>query len=197
MQTKAIIKAALNVSKEGYVPKPALMIPLIGDENEFNYLKEIIDKTAKELIGDEALEYEIGSMLEVPRSIVIADKLAKESKFFSFGTNDLTQMTYGFSRDDAGRFLTDYYEKGIFKTDPFKTIDKDGVGKLVAVGTKLARGENPDIEIGICGEHGGDPESIKLCHEVGLDYVSCSPYRVPIAILAAAQAAIKSRGQSK
>ncbi|MBQ9011756.1 MAG: pyruvate, phosphate dikinase [Bacilli bacterium] len=195
MQTKAIIGAAIKISDEGKTVYPQLMIPLVGSETEFNYLKEIIDKTAKDLIKDSQIDYEVGSMLEVPRSVVIADKLATNSKFFSFGTNDLTQMTYGFSRDDAGKFLADYYDKGVFKTDPFKTIDQDGVGRLLTVGTKLAKKTNPKVEIGICGEHGGDPKSIEFCHNIGLTYVSCSPYRIPIAILSAAQAKVKESGK--
>ena len=143
------------------------------------------------------IEYKIGTMIEVPRSTIIADQLAKEASFFSFGTNDLTQMTYGFSRDDAAKFLNVYYEKGIFKKDPFKTVDKEGVGKLIKTAIKLAKKENPNIELGVCGEHGGNPESVEFFHNIGLNYVSCSPYRVPIAIVAAAKAAIKSKGQSK
>lgn len=193
MQTKAIIESAIKVSKEGCRVYPELMIPLINSEEEFDYLKEIIDKTAKDLTKNYPIDYKIGSMLETPRSTIISGKLARKSQFFSFGTNDLTQMTYGFSRDDAGRFLKDYYEKEIFTFDPFKTIDKEGVGQLLTVATKLAKKENPNIEIGICGEHGGDPKSIEFCHNIGLSYVSCSPYRIPIAILAAARAAINNK----
>ena len=193
MQTRAIIEAAINVTNEGCKVIPEIMIPLVGDINEFTYLKEIVNNEANRIMekNDTKVDYQIGTMIEVPRGAIEADKLAKEAQFFSFGTNDLTQMTYGFSRDDASKFLDYYYEKGIFKQDPFKTIDKDGVGKLMAVAVKLAKKENPDIELGICGEHGGNPESIEFCHNLGLNYVSCSPYRVPIAILSAAIAAIK------
>ncbi len=193
MQTKAIIGAAITVVKEGYKVKPELMIPLIGDINELKYLNEIIKKTAEEVMQEYKTEikYELGTMIEVPRSAILADEIAKEADFFSFGTNDLTQMTYGFSRDDAGAFLKDYYNKGIFAKDPFKTIDQEGVGKLLKVAVTLAKSANPKIELGICGEHGGDSDSIEFCHKIGLDYVSCSPYRVPGAILAAAVAVIK------
>ncbi len=192
MQTRAIMEAAACVMKEGYKVKPELMIPLIGDVNELNYLKSIVISTAQKVMEEYKIKinYEIGTMIEVPRGVVMACELAEEVSFFSFGTNDLTQMTYGFSRDDASSFLEDYYKKGIFKKDPFKTIDTEGVGKLIIVAKKLALKVNPSIELGVCGEHGGDPLSIKFFHEVGLDYVSCSPYRVPIAILASAQAAI-------
>lgn len=193
MQTKAIILAAIDAKKQGHNPIIEIMIPLTSDEAEFNYLKEIIQNEASKVMEEEkeTINYEIGTMIEVPRGAVIADRLAKNAGFFSFGTNDLTQMTYGFSRDDASKFLSDYYEKGIFKKDPFKVIDKDGVGKLIIVAVKLARKVNPNIELGICGEHGGNPESVEFCHSIGLDYVSCSPYRVPIAILASARAALK------
>ncbi len=195
MQTTAIIEAAIAVTKEGYSVHPELMIPLVGDINEFTYLKSIIVDAINQTFDSYHMEidYEIGTMIEVPRSIVEADKLAQEATFFSFGTNDLTQMTYGFSRDDAGTFLENYYEKGIFQKDPFKTIDKEGVGKLLMVATSLAKKANPTIELGICGEHGGDPESIEFFNKLGLDYVSCSPYRVPIAIIAAARATIKEK----
>ena len=193
MQTRAIIQAAINVTNEGCKVIPEIMIPLVGDINEFAYLKEIITEEANRIMEETntKIDYQIGTMIEVPRGAIEADKLAKEAQFFSFGTNDLTQMTYGFSRDDPSKFLDYYYEKGIFKQDPFKTIDKDGVGRLMEVAVKLAKKENPDIELGICGEHGGNPESIEFCHNLGLNYVSCSPYRVPIAILSAAKAAIK------
>lgn len=195
MQTTAITEAAIAVTKEGYTVYPELMIPLISDINEYTYLKNIIENAINQTFDSYKMkiDYEIGSMIEVPRGVVEADKLAKKANFFSFGTNDLTQMTYGFSRDDAESFLNDYYEKGIFKKDPFKTIDKEGVGKLLIVATSLAKKTNPNIELGICGEHGGDPESIEFFDKIGLDYVSCSPYRVPVAILAAARAAIKER----
>ncbi len=195
MQTTAIIEAAIAVAKEGYKVYPELMIPLVGDINEFMYLKKIIIDAINQTFEsyNMKVDYEIGTMIEVPRGAVEADSLAKEASFFSFGTNDLTQMTYGFSRDDAGIFLEDYYEKGIFKKDPFKTIDKNGVGKLIVVATSLARKTNPNIELGICGEHGGDPDSIEFFNQIGLNYVSCSPYRVPVAILAAARAVIKEK----
>jgi len=193
MQTTAIMEAAIAVTKEGYKVHPELMIPLVGDVNEFIYLKNIIVDAINQVFDSYhmTIDYEIGTMIEVPRGAIEADKLAKEAQFFSFGTNDLTQMTYGFSRDDAGNFLEDYYEKGIFNKDPFKTIDTEGVGKLMIVATSLAKKSNPNIELGICGEHGGDPESIEFFNKVGLNYVSCSPYRVPVAILAAARAVIK------
>ena len=190
MQTTAIFKAARKVLKHGIDVKPEIMIPLVGDVNELKYLKNIIQDVAARLNKDGLVKYKIGTMIEVPRSVTQADKIAKEADFFSFGTNDLTQMTFGFSRDDAGAFINDYYQRGILKFDPFKTIDKEGVGKLVMVAVKLARNANKQIELGICGEHGGDEESIKFFSRIGLDYVSCSPYRVPVAILAAAQAEI-------
>lgn len=194
MQTTAIINAALKCLKKGIDVKPEIMIPLTTDLKEFNYLKELIDKTAEEIMTKHKIKvaYKVGTMIEVPRSAILANEIATKAEFFSFGTNDLTQMTFGLSRDDA-RFLNTYYEKGIFKNDPFKTIDKNGVGKLMIVASKLARQIKPEIELGICGEHGGDAESIKFCHKIGLDYVSCSPYRVPVAILAAAQASLEGR----
>ncbi len=193
MQTKAIITAAILTIKEGYSVHPEIMLPLIGDTAEYSYLEDIVIKTANEVMGEYNIkvDYKIGTMVEVPRAAIISDELAKSAQFFSYGTNDLTQMTYGFSRDDAGTFLNDYYDKKIFKTDPFKTIDTEGVGKLIMVSLRLARKVNPHIELGICGEHGGDPKSIEFCHKIGLNYVSTSPYRVPTAILAAAQAKIK------
>lgn len=195
MQTRAIIEAAITVTKQGHKVLPELMIPLIGDVKELEYLKEIITNEAEAVMKEKHknIDYELGTMIEVPRSTIQADKIAKEVEFFSFGTNDLTQMTYGFSRDDAGSFLNDYYEKGIFQKDPFKTIDEEGVGKLIMVAIKLAKSVNPNIELGICGEHGGNPESVEFCHKIGLNYVSCSPYRVPVAILAAARAALKEK----
>ena len=190
MQTTAIFKAAIKVLKHGIEVKPEIMIPLVGDVSELNYLKKIIQDVALKLNKNNNISYKIGTMIEVPRSVIQADKIAKEADFFSFGTNDLTQMTFGFSRDDAGSFIDSYYKKGILKFDPFKTIDKEGVGKLMMVAIKLARLANDKIELGVCGEHGGDAESIKFFNKIGLDYVSCSPYRVPSAILAAAQAVI-------
>ena len=195
MQTTAIIEAAITVTKEGYQVYPELMIPLVGDVNELKYLKDIVDRTAREIMESykTSINYKLGTMIEVPRGAIVADKLAENVEFFSFGTNDLTQMTYGLSRDDAGSFLKDYYDKKIFASDPFKTIDTEGVGKLMMVAKQLARNVNPNIELGVCGEHGGDPKSIEFFNKIGLDYVSCSAYRVPLAILASAQAVIKMK----
>ena len=195
MQTRAIIEAAINVRKEtGLNIEPEIMIPLVGEVKELKYVKEIVDETAKQVMAENGCEFKYlcGTMIEIPRAALTADEIAKSAQFFSFGTNDLTQMTFGFSRDDAGKFLSDYYEKRIYEEDPFSTIDKKGVGKLVDIAAKLGRKTRPDLHLGICGEHGGDPASIEFCHNVGLDYVSCSPFRVPIARLAAAQAAIKN-----
>ena len=193
MQTRAIIEAALNVKKEDIEVHPEIMIPLIGDINEIKFVKNIITETADKIIKDSGVEikYMIGTMIEIPRACIIADEIAKEAEFFSFGTNDLTQLTYGFSRDDAGKFLKEYYNKKIFEFDPFQRIDETGVGKLVETAVKLGKSTRPDIELGICGEHGGDPKSIDFCHRAGLNYVSCSPFRVPIARLSAAQSAIR------
>ena len=193
MQTRAIIEAAINVQNEGIKVKPEIMIPLIGEIKELQYVKDIVTKTASEVIKEKntEVEYMIGTMIEIPRAALLADEIAKEAEFFSFGTNDLTQMTFGFSRDDAGKFLGEYYDKKIYDNDPFKKIDQKGVGKLVEMGIELGRRTRPDIELGICGEHGGEPSSVEYCHRVGLTYVSCSPFRVPIARLAASQAAIK------
>ncbi len=193
MQTKAIIGAAINVKKEGIDVKPEIMIPLVGDYKELVYVKNIITKTADEMLEQENMDikYMVGTMIEIPRATLIADKIAKEAEFFSFGTNDLTQMTFGFSRDDAGKFLDEYYSKNIYDFDPFARIDEEGVGQLVEHAVKLGKQTRPDIELGICGEHGGNPPTVEYCHKIGLTYVSCSPFRVPIARLAAAQAAIK------
>lgn len=195
MQTRAVIEAAINVLKKGIKVTPEIMIPLIGDENELKYVKNIVVTTANEIISKNNvnLKYMVGTMIEVPRAIIIADKLAVDAEFFSFGTNDLTQLTYGFSRDDAGKYLNDYYNKGIFENDPFAKIDQDGVGVFVRVAINKARRVRPNIDLGICGEHGGEPTSVEFCHKIGLNYVSCSPFRIPIARLAAAQAAIKAR----
>ena len=195
MQTRAVIEAAINVLKKGIKVTPEIMIPLIGDENELKYVKNIVVTTANEIISKNNvnLKYMVGTMIEVPRAIIIADKLAVDAEFFSFGTNDLTQLTYGFSRDDAGKYLNDYYNKGIFENDPFAKIDQDGVGVFVRVAINKARRVRPNIDLGICGEHGGEPTSVEFCHRIGLNYVSCSPFRIPIARLAAAQAAIKAR----
>lgn len=194
MQTRAVIEAAINVNKEGLNVKPEIMIPLVGDVNELKFVKKIVCETADQIIKENgvSLEYHVGTMIEIPRAAILADKIALEAEFFSFGTNDLTQMTYGFSRDDAGKFLNDYYDKGIFESDPFAKLDQEGVGELVKIASVKGRETRPNIKMGICGEHGGDPSTIEFCHNIGLTYVSCSPYRVPIARLAAAQAAIKS-----
>ncbi len=195
MQTKAVIKAAINVQKNHpeWTLVPEIMIPLISEIKEFQYVKKIVTETADALIKETGseLHYKVGTMIEIPRACVTADDIAKEAEFFSFGTNDLTQMTYGFSRDDAGKFLDAYYQKKILESDPFARLDQNGVGKLVEMAVKLGRESRPDIKIGICGEHGGDPSSVEFCHKLGLSYVSCSPFRVPIARLAAAQAALK------
>lgn len=194
MQTRAIIEAAINVNKEGMNIVPEIMIPLIGDSKELKYVKNVINETADEIIlnSNESLSYHVGTMIEIPRACLIADKIAEDAEFFSFGTNDLTQLTFGFSRDDAGKFLKSYYEKNIYEFDPFAKIDQEGVGKLVKMAVDLGKRTRPNIKLGICGEHGGNPETIEFCHKVGLSYVSCSPYRIPIARLSAAQAAIKN-----
>ena len=195
MQTEAVIQAAINVNKKHpeFNVHPEIMIPLVGDKAELKYVKDVVVKKAEEVMArnNTKVEYKIGTMIEIPRAALLADEIAEEAEFFSFGTNDLTQMTFGFSRDDAGGFLSDYYDKKIYEQDPFARIDQKGVGKLVKMATDLGRSVRPDIKLGICGEHGGDPSSIEFCHKVGLTYVSCSPFRVPIARLAAAQAAIK------
>lgn len=195
MQTRAIIEGAINVRKKGIAVIPEIMIPLIGDIKELVFVKKIITDTADAIIAASGveLEYSVGTMIEVPRAALTADDIATEAEFFSFGTNDLTQMTYGFSRDDAGGFLKCYLDRNIFDFDPFARLDPVGVGKLINLATELGRKTRPDIKLGICGEHGGDPSSIEFCHNAGLHYVSCSPYRVPIARLAAAQAALKSK----
>ena len=193
MQTRAIFKAAQHVQKLGIDTNVEIMIPLVGNLKEFEYLKNIICHEAARY----NIKYKVGTMMEVPRGVINADKIAKQADFFSYGTNDLTQMTFGFSRDDAASFINDYYEKGILSFDPFKTIDENGVGKLMIVGNKLAKSANKKIELGVCGEHGGDAESINFFNKIGIDYVSCSPYRVPAAILAAAQAAIKAGIEKK
>lgn len=194
MQTRAIIEAAITVKKEkGYDIKPEIMIPLIGEIKELKYIKDIVVRTAESIIKEENIDikYTVGTMIEIPRAALTADEIAKEAEFFSFGTNDLTQMTFGFSRDDAGKFLVDYYDKGIYEQDPFQKLDQVGVGKLVKMAVELGKKERKDIKLGICGEHGGDPSSIEFFHNTGLNYVSCSPYRVPVARLAAAQSQIK------
>ena len=197
MQTKAVIEAAINVQKKHpeWNLEPEIMIPLVGDVAELKFVKKVVCDVADQLIQENEIEmkYHVGTMIEIPRAALLADEIAKEAEFFSFGTNDLTQMTFGFSRDDAGGFLQDYYEKKIFESDPFAHLDQKGVGKLISMATKLGRSTRPNIKLGICGEHGGDPASIEFCHNTGLNYVSCSPYRVPIARLAAAQAAINEK----
>ena len=195
MQTRAVIKAALNVSAEtGHVITPHIMIPLVGEVKELKFVKDVVVKVADELIAAAGVEmkYQVGTMIEIPRAALTAGEIAKEAEFFSFGTNDLTQMTFGFSRDDAAKFLGAYYENKIYESDPFQHLDQIGVGKLVKMAAHDGRETRPDLGLGICGEHGGDPTSVEFCHNVGLDYVSCSPFRVPIARLAAAQAAIKN-----
>ena len=194
MQTEAVITAAIDVEKEeGFTVVPEIMIPLTCDSKEFKYVKDIVTETADKILAEKKVDmhYKVGTMIEIPRAAITADQIAKYAEFFSFGTNDLTQMTYGFSRDDAGKFLEVYYEKKIFESDPFARLDQNGVGKLVRIAAELGRSTRPDIKLGICGEHGGDPSSVEFCHRIGLNYVSCSPYRVPIARLAAAQANIK------
>ncbi len=196
MQARAIIEAAVQVKQEkGYDVVPEIMIPLVGEKKELKFVKDIVVKTADTVIKEAGIEmtYHVGTMIEIPRAALTADAIAEEAEFFSFGTNDLTQMTFGFSRDDAGKFLEDYYGKGIYESDPFARLDQTGVGQLVQMAAEKGRKTRPNIKLGICGEHGGDPSSVEFCHKVGLNYVSCSPFRVPIARLAAAQAAIKNR----
>ncbi len=195
MQTRAIIEAAIEVNKEkGYSIIPEIMVPLIGEIKELKYVKDVIVETAEKVISENGvdLKYKVGTMIEIPRAALTADEIAKEAEFFSFGTNDLTQMTFGFSRDDAAKFLASYYDKKIYEQDPFAKLDATGVGQLVKIAAEKGRATRPDIHLGICGEHGGDPSSIEFCHNVGLDYVSCSPFRVPLARLAAAQAQVKN-----
>ena len=195
MQTRAVIRAALNVQARHpeWTMVPEIMIPLVGDVKELAYVKKTVVNTANEELANAGsdMQYKVGTMIEIPRAALTADEIAKEAEFFSFGTNDLTQMTFGFSRDDAGKFLDAYYDSKIYESDPFARLDQNGVGKLVEMASKLGKQTRPDIKLGICGEHGGDPSSVEFCHKVGLSYVSCSPFRVPIARLAAAQAALK------
>ena len=197
MQTKAVIRAAIEVQKAhaDWNIKPEIMIPLIGDVKELKYVKKFVVETADAEIAAAGvnLEYEVGTMIEIPRAALTADEIAKEADFFCFGTNDLTQLTFGFSRDDAGKFLDAYYDAKIFENDPFAKLDQDGVGKLMETALKLGKPANSKLHCGICGEHGGDPSSVEFCNKIGLDYVSCSPFRVPIARLAAAQAAIAQK----
>jgi len=199
MQTRAVIRAAINVQKKHpeWKMEPEIMIPLVGEVKELKYVRDIVVAVADEEIRNAGIElkYLVGTMIEIPRAALTADEIATQAEFFSFGTNDLTQMTFGFSRDDAGKFLDAYYDRKIYENDPFAKIDQTGVGKLVEMAARLGRKTRPDLSLGICGEHGGDPSSVEFCHKVGLDYVSCSPFRVPIARLAAAQAAIRDSGK--
>ena len=196
MQTRAIIRAALQAQKELKKPVvPEIMIPLVLDVKELKFVKDIIEETANEEIAKSGqhMTYLVGTMIEIPRAALLAERVAEEATFFSFGTNDLTQMTYGFSRDDAGKFLPDYYKTKIFEQDPFQTVYQQGVGKLIKMAVQDGRKTRPNLKVGICGEHGGDPLSIEFFHNVGLDYVSCSPFRVHVARLSAAQAALKAK----
>ena len=199
MQTRAVIRAAVKVQKEhiDWDIVPEIMIPLTGDVKELAFVKKIVMETAaQEVVASGVnLKYEIGTMIEIPRAALTANEIAKEAEFFCFGTNDLTQMTYGFSRDDAGKFLEAYYKAKIFENDPFAKLDRSGVGELMKIAIEKGKKVRPKLHCGICGEHGGDPSSVEFCNEIGLDYVSCSPYRVPIARLAAAQAAISQKAE--
>jgi len=194
MQARAIFEAAAQLAKEGLKVVPEVMIPLVGTVRELEAMKAVCVEVAEAVMKEQGvkIEYSVGTMIEVPRAALVADKIAREAEFFSFGTNDLTQMTFGYSRDDAGTFLGSYLDQGILEKDPFQTLDQEGVGQLVEMGVERGRSTRPDLKVGICGEHGGDPASVKFCHKAGLDYVSCSPYRVPIARLAAAQANIEN-----
>jgi pyruvate,orthophosphate dikinase len=193
MQAEAIIEAACNMKKKGIKVIPEIMVPLVGTEGEMSTLKRDIEAVAKNVMARKnvKINYKIGTMIEIPRAALIADKIAKHAEFFSFGTNDLTQMAFGYSRDDVGTFVPQFTNRGILEKDPFQVLDQEGIGQLVQIGIKKGRQTKPDLKIGICGEHGGDPSSIEFCHRSGMDYVSCSPYRVPIARLATAQAVIK------
>ena len=196
MQTRAVMEAAIEVKEEcGYDIVPEIMIPLVGEKKELKFVKDIVVETAEKVKAEKNsdIQYKVGTMIEIPRAALLADEIASEAEFFSFGTNDLTQTTFGFSRDDAGKFLDAYYKSKIYESDPFARLDQNGVGKLVKMAVEKGRSERPDLHLGICGEHGGDPSSIEFCHKVGLDYVSCSPFRVPIARLAAAQAALNNK----
>ncbi|HOQ81407.1 MAG TPA: pyruvate, phosphate dikinase, partial [Candidatus Cloacimonadota bacterium] len=193
MQTRAIIEAALNLKAKGIKALPEIMIPLIGTVQEFENQEKIIRATAEKIFAErnDRIEYLVGTMIEIPRATLMADKIAAKAEFFSFGTNDLTQMTFGYSRDDAGKFLPEYVYRNILKNDPFQILDQEGVGQLVELGTSRGRSTNAKLKVGICGEHGGEPNSVKFCHKVGMNYVSCSPFRVPIARVAAAQANVE------
>ena len=199
MQVRAIIEAACNVKQKGIKVQPEIMIPLVGIKAEYTRLKEQSIKVIEKVFEEKGVKvaYMLGTMIEIPRAAVIADKIAQEAEFFSFGTNDLTQMTFGFSRDDVGVFLGKYVEEGIVERDPFQSLDQEGVGTLVKMGIEKGRSVRENLKVGICGEHGGDPASVEFCHRVGMNYVSCSPYRVPIARLAAAQAMIRENKAAK
>lgn len=198
MQTEAIISAAIELNKKGYKIEPEIMIPLTSGEKEFEFVRNIVKNHADLIISQQKthLKYKIGSMIELPRACLVADKIAKTAQFFSFGTNDLSQMTFGMSRDDSGKFLEEYYAKGILNANPFKSLDTKGVGKLVKMACQLGKSARKDLKVGVCGEQGGDPSSIDFFDKIGLDYVSCSPYRVPVARVAAAQATIKNRTEN-
>ena len=193
MQTRAIIEAALNLKEKGVICKPEIMVPLVGTVNEFVSQEQVIRSAANKVFEErnDAIEYLVGTMIEIPRAVLMADKIAEHADFFSFGTNDLTQLTFGYSRDDAGKFLPIYISKGILKVDPFEVLDQEGVGQLIKMGTERGRSTKPDLKVGICGEHGGEPSSVEFCYNMGMDYVSCSPFRVPIARIVSAQAVIK------
>ncbi|MDD6794366.1 MAG: PEP-utilizing enzyme, partial [Clostridiaceae bacterium] len=196
MQTRAVIEAAIEVKQEeGYDIVPEIMIPLVGEIKELKYVKDVVVKTVEKVMDEKGvkLDYHIGTMIEIPRAAITADEIAKEAEFFSFGTNDLTQMTFGFSRDDAAKFLNSYYDNKIYEQDPFAKLDQKGVGALIKIAVEKGKATRPNIKLGICGEHGGDPSSVEFCHNVGLNYVSCSPFRVPLARLAAAQAQVKNK----
>jgi pyruvate,orthophosphate dikinase len=196
MQVRAILTAALDLQREGVDVRPEIMVPLVGHANEMKFARERIERTAREVLQDAGAEvhHKIGTMIEIPRAALTADEIARDAEFFSFGTNDLTQTTFGYSRDDAeGKFLLKYIEMGILPTNPFQELDRAGVGKLMQMAVQAGREARPDLEIGICGEHGGDPSSVEFCHGIGLDYVSCSPFRVPVARLAAAHAVIAEK----
>jgi pyruvate,orthophosphate dikinase len=193
MQTRAVMEAAIEENeKYGFSIEPEIMIPLVGDKKELKFVKKVIVEVAEQVKKEKKsdIKYHIGTMIEIPRAALLADEIAEEAEFFSFGTNDLTQMTFGFSRDDTGKFIDSYYKSKIYESDPFAKLDQNGVGQLIQMAAEKGRKTRPDIKLGICGEHGGDPSSVEFCHKVGLTYVSCSPFRVPIARLAAAQAAI-------
>jgi len=194
MQARAIFEAAIRAKRRGIDVRPEIMVPLVATEKEFEHQRGIIEEVAVQVLGamNEDVGHTVGTMIELPRAALIADRIAASAAFFSFGTNDLTQTTFGLSRDDAGRFLPDYLERGILSDDPFQVLDQDGVGKLITLAVDAGRRVRPSLKVGICGEHGGEPRSVTFCHKIGLDYVSCSPFRIPIARLAAAHAALES-----